>query len=77
MLDFAGSEAARSGPFTRYFHSSDHVKDNSEECIFTLMNRLGLAYCQKVTEGTMLFRSLRIKYYRADATADTTLASIS
>jgi hypothetical protein len=56
MLDFAGSEAATSGPFARYFHSSDHVKDNSEECISTLMNRLGLAYCQKVTEGTMLFR---------------------
>lgn len=77
MLDFAGSEAATSGPLTRYFHSGDHVKDNSEECILTLMNRVGLAYCQKVTEGTMLFRSLRIKYYRADATADTTLASIS
>jgi ubiquinone/menaquinone biosynthesis C-methylase UbiE len=77
MLDFAGSEAATSGPFTRYFHSSHHVKDNSEECILTLMNRVGLAYCQKVTEGTMFFRSLRIKYYRADATADTTLAPIS
>jgi ubiquinone/menaquinone biosynthesis C-methylase UbiE len=67
MLDFAGSEAARSGPFARYFHSSHHLKDNSEECILTLMNRVGLACCQKVMEGTMLFRSLRLKYYRADA----------
>ena len=77
MLDFAGSEAATSGPFARYFHSSHHVTDNSEACILTLMNRVGLAYCQKVTEGTMLFRSLRIKYYRADGTADTTLACIN
>ena len=72
MLDFAGSEAATSGSFARYFHSSHHVKDNSEQCILTLMNRVGLAYCQKVMEGTMLFRSLRIKYYRANATVNTT-----
>ena len=77
MLDFAGSEAATSGPFARYFHSSHHVKDNSEQCILTLMNRVGLAYCQKVMEGTMLFRSLRIKYYRAEATVNKTSASIS
>jgi ubiquinone/menaquinone biosynthesis C-methylase UbiE len=77
MLDFAGSEAATSGPFARYFHSSDHVKDNSEECILTLMNRVGLAHSQKVMEGSMLFRSLRIKYYRADATVNTTSAFIS
>jgi ubiquinone/menaquinone biosynthesis C-methylase UbiE len=77
MLDFAGSEAATSGPFARYFHSSDHVKDNSEECILTLMNRVGLAHCQKVMEGTMFFRSLRIKYYRAGATVNTTSEFIS
>jgi ubiquinone/menaquinone biosynthesis C-methylase UbiE len=77
MLDFAGSEAATSGPFARYFHSSHHVKDNSEACILTLMNRVGLAHCQKIMEGTMLFRSLRIKYYRAEATVNKTSASIS
>jgi ubiquinone/menaquinone biosynthesis C-methylase UbiE len=75
MLDFAGSEAATSGPFTRYFHSSHHVKDNSEECILTLMNQVGLAHCQKVMEGTMLFRSLRIKYYRAGAAVNTTASA--
>ena len=67
MLDFAGSEAAGCGPFTRCFHLSHHLKDNSEERILTLMNRAGLASCQKVMEGTMLFRSLRIKYYRAES----------
>ena len=70
MLDFAGSEAATSGPFTRYFHSSHHVRDNSEECILTLMNRVGLAYCQKVTEGTMLFTALmqrRIQHWHPSA----------
>ena len=77
VLDFAGSEAATSGPFARYFHSSHHLKDNSEECILTLMNRVGLAYCQKVMEGTMLLRSLRIKYYRADATVNTTSACVN
>ena len=77
MLDFAGSEEATSDPFARYFHSSHHVKDNSEECILTLMNRVGLACCQKVMEGTMLVRSLRIKYYRAEATVNTTAATVS
>jgi len=66
MLDFAGSEAAGCGPFTRGFHLSHHLKDNSEERILTLMNRAGLASCQKLMESAMLFRSLQIKYYRAD-----------
>jgi ubiquinone/menaquinone biosynthesis C-methylase UbiE len=67
MLDFAGSAAAGCGPLTRCFHLSHHLKDNSEERILTLMNRAGLASCQKVMESAMLFRSLQIKYYRADS----------
>jgi ubiquinone/menaquinone biosynthesis C-methylase UbiE len=65
MLDFAGSEAADYGPLPRLFHSSHHLKDNSEERILTLMNRVGFVFCQKVMEGAMLFGSLRLKYYRA------------
>jgi ubiquinone/menaquinone biosynthesis C-methylase UbiE len=68
MLDFAGSEAAGYGPLARLFHSSHHLKDNSEESILTLMNRVGFVSCEKVMEGSMLFGSLRIKYYRAGVT---------
>ena len=64
MLDFAGSEAADYGPLPRLF-SSDHLRDNSEERILTLMNRVGFVSCEKVREGAMLFGSLRLKYYRA------------
>jgi ubiquinone/menaquinone biosynthesis C-methylase UbiE len=65
MLDFAGPEAADSGPLARMFHSSHHLKDNSEERILALMHGAGFVSCEKVMEGGMLFGSLRTKYYRA------------
>ena len=68
MLDFAGSEAANYGALARLFHSSHHLKDNSEESILGLMNRVGFVSCEKVMEGSMLFGLLRIKYYRAGVT---------
>jgi ubiquinone/menaquinone biosynthesis C-methylase UbiE len=68
MLDFGGSEAAVYGPLARHIHSSNHLKDNSEERILGLMNRVGFVSCEKVMEGAMLFGSLRIKYYRAGVT---------
>jgi ubiquinone/menaquinone biosynthesis C-methylase UbiE len=68
MLDFAGPEAAAYGPLARHIHSSNHLKDNSEERILGLMNRVGFVSCEKVMEGAMLFGSLRIKYYRAGVT---------
>ena len=67
MLDFTGQEASGHGPLARYFHSSHRLKDNTEERILTLMNRVGLVSCEKVMEGAMLFGSLRIAYYRASA----------
>jgi cyclopropane fatty-acyl-phospholipid synthase-like methyltransferase len=65
LLDFAGAQADGYGFLTRYFHSSHRLKDNSEERILTLMNRAGFVSCEKVMEGVMLFRSLRIAYYQA------------
>jgi ubiquinone/menaquinone biosynthesis C-methylase UbiE len=65
MLDFAGSEASGYGPLARRFHSSNHLKYNSEERILTLMNRAGFISCEKGTEGAMLFGALRTKYYKA------------
>jgi ubiquinone/menaquinone biosynthesis C-methylase UbiE len=65
MLDFAGAEANGYGPLARYFHSSHRLKDNSAERILPLMNRAGFVSCEKVMEGVMLFRSLRIAYYQA------------
>jgi ubiquinone/menaquinone biosynthesis C-methylase UbiE len=67
MLDFTGTEASSHGPLARYFHSSHRLKDNTEERILTLMNRAGFVSCGKVTEGAMLFGSLRIAYYQASA----------
>jgi SAM-dependent methyltransferase len=65
MLDFAGPEANGCGLLTRHFQSSHRLKINSEERILTLMNRAGFVSCEKVMEGVVLFRSLRIAYYRA------------
>jgi ubiquinone/menaquinone biosynthesis C-methylase UbiE len=67
MLDFTGTEANGHGPLARYFHSSHRLKDNTDERILTLMNRVGLVSCEKVMEGAMLFGSLRIAYYRTSA----------
>jgi hypothetical protein len=67
MLDFMGTDAGSHGPLARYFHSSHQLKDNTEERILTLMNRAGFISCEKVTEGTMLFGSLRIAHYQASA----------
>jgi ubiquinone/menaquinone biosynthesis C-methylase UbiE len=64
MLDFAG----RLRPLAGHIHSSNHLKDNSEERILGLMNRVGFVSCEKLREGAMLFGSLRIKYYRAGVT---------
>ena len=63
MLDFMGTDASSHGPLARYFHSSHRLKDNTEERILTLMNRAGFISCEKVTEGAMLFGSLRIAYH--------------
>jgi hypothetical protein len=41
MLDFMGTEASSHGPLAWYFHSSDRLKDNTEERILTLMDRAG------------------------------------
>lgn len=74
LLDFAGAQADGFGFLTRYFHSSHRLKDNSEERILTLMNRAGFVSCEKVMEGVMLFRSLRIAYYRAFVPVDSQIA---
>ena len=67
LLDFVRPEANGYGLLTRYLRSSHRLKDNSEERILTLMNRAGFVSCEKVMEGVVLFRSLRIAYYRASA----------
>jgi ubiquinone/menaquinone biosynthesis C-methylase UbiE len=70
MLDFAGAAGNGCGLLTRYFHSSHRLKDNSEERILNLMNRAGFVSCEKVREGVMLFRSLRIACYQASVPID-------
>jgi ubiquinone/menaquinone biosynthesis C-methylase UbiE len=64
LLDFTPPEANRLGLLTRYFHSSEQLKDNSAERILGLMNQAGFVSCEKVREGTMLFGILPIAYYQ-------------
>jgi SAM-dependent methyltransferase len=64
LLDFTPPEANRLGLLTRYFHSSEQLKDNSVDRILSLMNQAGFVSCEKVREGTMLFGILRFAYYQ-------------
>ena len=64
LLDFGGPESADKGLFARLIHSSQHLKDNSEDRILGLMNQAGFTDPKKVAQGTMLFGRVRTKYYQ-------------
>ena len=65
LLDFGGQECADSGLLARLIHASHHLKDNSEERILSALQGAGFADAKKVRQGTLLFGSLHIKYYRS------------
>lgn len=65
MLDFAKGESGSHGLLGRAIHSSDRLKDNSEERILALMARAGFSRFRKTREGSMLFGLLRTTYYEA------------
>ena len=64
MLDFTPPEANLLGLLTRYFHSSEQLKDNSAERILSLMHQAGFVSCERVREGAMVFGILRMGYYQ-------------
>jgi ubiquinone/menaquinone biosynthesis C-methylase UbiE len=67
LVDFAGGEAGSGGFLARWLHASHRFQDNSEERLLALMRQAGLANGRKVSDGSMLFGSLRLGYYRASA----------
>jgi len=64
VLDFTPPKANPLGLLTRYFHSSEQLKDNSAERILSLLHQAGFVFCEKVKEGAMVFGILRIAYYQ-------------
>lgn len=64
LLDFETPEAQAHGLLGR-LHSSQHLKDNSESRILTLMRQAGFGSSKKVADDSLLFGLLRIGYYQA------------
>jgi ubiquinone/menaquinone biosynthesis C-methylase UbiE len=67
LLDFASAETGAHRFLARRLHSSQRLRENSEDRLVTLLSQAGLIDGRKVDEGTMLFGHLRIHYYRASA----------
>ncbi len=67
MLDFGGPESRAEGFLARLLHSSQQLRDNSQERILTLMSQAGFAGPRKISQGAMLFGRIRVSYYRAEA----------
>jgi ubiquinone/menaquinone biosynthesis C-methylase UbiE len=63
MLDFAPGEAPADGWWARLLHSSQHLKDNSESRILTLMGQGGFVNSKSVRDRAVLFGLVRIAYY--------------
>jgi ubiquinone/menaquinone biosynthesis C-methylase UbiE len=69
LLDFAGAETGAHGFLARWLHSSQHLREHSEDRIVTLLSQARLTDGRRVDQGTMLFGHLRIHYYRASASS--------
>ena len=70
LLDFERSEEP-SGRLSRWFHSSNHLDDNSEQRILALLQEAGCVSSRKLAAGDMLLGFLRIGYYQASVPAAT------
>jgi hypothetical protein len=65
MLDFEGPEKGPHGFLSRLIHSSERLKDNSENRVLSLMTEAGFADVKKVGHRAMFFGN--IAYYSAIA----------
>jgi ubiquinone/menaquinone biosynthesis C-methylase UbiE len=63
LLDFAGNDHGTHGGFSSLIHSSDRLKDNSEQRILQLMQSAAFTNVKKVKDGRMFFGLLRTAYY--------------
>ena len=73
MLDFGGPGPSSKGWLARRLHSSERLKDNSEESVLALMNRAGLANPKRVGQQAMRFG--KVVFYQAAAPASATAAA--
>jgi ubiquinone/menaquinone biosynthesis C-methylase UbiE len=64
LLDFAGPDAHGHGSILTMLHSSEHLKDNTENRILTLFKEAGFSYATRVLSGSMLFGLLKINYFQ-------------
>jgi ubiquinone/menaquinone biosynthesis C-methylase UbiE len=65
MLDFEGPDDGAQGFLAHLLHSSDHLKENSESRVLSLMRQAGFIDVKKVGRRRMLFGS--VAYYQAGA----------
>jgi ubiquinone/menaquinone biosynthesis C-methylase UbiE len=65
LLDFAAPDAPAHRGLARLLHSSQHLKENIEGRILSLMSQAGFLRPKKVTDKSMLFGLLRIGYFQA------------
>jgi ubiquinone/menaquinone biosynthesis C-methylase UbiE len=65
MLDFEGPEHAANGFLSHLLHSSERLKDNSENRVLSLIAEAGFVDARKVDHRRMLFG--HVAYYRATA----------
>jgi ubiquinone/menaquinone biosynthesis C-methylase UbiE len=63
MLDFAGPEGGAHGVLAHLLHSSERLKENSENQLLALMKQSGFSDPTKIDEQAMFFG--RIAYFRA------------
>jgi hypothetical protein len=64
-LDFAAPDAPAHLGLAGLLHSSQHLKDNIEGRILSLMCQAGFLYPEKVMDKSMLFGLLRLGYFQA------------
>jgi ubiquinone/menaquinone biosynthesis C-methylase UbiE len=65
LLDFGGPESGRAGLLARLFHSSQVLRDNSEDQVLALLSEAGFAGAARVRRGAMFFGLMRTNYYQA------------
>ena len=65
LVDFTGPDAHNHGALLHAPHSSERMKDNSEDRILTLLSQAGFLKAAKVATGAMLFGRLQINYFQA------------
>ncbi len=65
LVDFTESESDVRGSLVRVPHSSERMKDNSEERILILLRQAGFLRASRLTGGAMLFGQLQVSYFQA------------